>query len=63
MIYTTKYKNIKNRRNLKYPSIPSSISPVSHSDDQAIPSPPEQPSYEEERKRTNDPNESFSDED
>jgi hypothetical protein len=47
----TKYKNIKNRRNLKYPSVSSSISPVPHSDDLPIPSLPEQSSYEEDSKK------------
>jgi hypothetical protein len=61
MIGITKYKNIKKRRNLKYPSIPSSISPVPHSDDRPIPSLPEQSSHEEERQQKSDPNESFSD--
>jgi hypothetical protein len=58
-----KYKNIKNRRNLKYPSIPSSIAPVPHIDDLPIPYALEPSSYEEERERTIDPNESLSDED
>jgi hypothetical protein len=46
MIDITKYKNIKNRRNLKYPSIPSSMAPLPHSDDLPIPNPPEDTSYE-----------------
>jgi hypothetical protein len=58
-----KYKNIKNRRNLKYSCVPSSMAPVPHSDDLPIPNPPEHSSYEEERARTSDPNESFSNED
>jgi hypothetical protein len=62
MIVITKYKNIKNRRNLKYPSTPSSMAPVPHSDDLPIPNSPEHSSYEEERDRTSDPNESLSDE-
>jgi hypothetical protein len=61
MIDITKYKNIKNSRNLKYPSIPSSMAPIPHSDDVPIPNPPEHPSYEEERDRTSDPNESLYD--
>jgi hypothetical protein len=56
-------KKYKNRRHLKYPSLPLYISPVPHSDNLSLPSPPEESSYEEERKRTSDPNESFSDED
>jgi len=63
MIDIRNYKNIKNRRNLKYPSIPSSFAPVPHSDDLPIPYALEPSSYEEERGRTRDPNESFSDED
>jgi hypothetical protein len=63
MIGITKYTDIKNTKNLKYPSIPSSISPVPHSYDLPIPSLPEQSSYEEGRQRTRDPNESFPDED
>jgi hypothetical protein len=63
MIDITKYKNIKNKRNLKYPSIPASISPLPRSDDKSTPSPPEQSSYKEERERTCDPNESIFDED
>jgi hypothetical protein len=62
MIYI-KYNNIKNRRNLKYPSIPSYIAPVPHSDDLLIPYTLEPSSYEEERERTSDCNQSFSDED
>jgi hypothetical protein len=61
MIDKTKYKNIKNRINLKYPSIPSYMAPVPNSDDLPIPNPPEHSSYQEERKRTSDPNDSFSD--
>ena len=56
-------KKYKDRRHLKYPSLPVYISPVPHSDNLSLPSPPEESSYEEERKRTSDPNESFSDED
>jgi hypothetical protein len=41
MIAITKYKNIKNRRNYKYSSMPSSMAPVPHSDDVPIPIPPE----------------------
>lgn len=57
------YNNIKNRRNLKYPSIPSSIAAVLHSDDVPIPCLLEHSSYEKEREKTGDPDESFSDED
>jgi hypothetical protein len=58
-----KYKSIKNRRNLKYPSLPSSMAPVPHSDDLPISNPPKHSSYEEERDRTSDPTENLSDED
>jgi len=58
-----KYKNIKNRSKLKYPSLPSSIAPVPYSDDLPIPCALEPSSYEEERERTSDTNEGFSDED
>jgi len=63
MIGIRKYKNIKNRRKLKYPGIPSSIVPVAHSDDLLIPYALEPSSCEEERERTSDANVSFSDED
>jgi hypothetical protein len=39
------------------------MAPVPHSDDLLIPNAPEPSSYEEERERTSDPNESFPDED
>lgn len=63
MIDLRKYNNIKNRRNLKYLSIPSSIAPVPHSDDLPIPCLLEHSSYEKERERRGDPSENFSDED
>ena len=63
MIDIRKYKNIKNRRKLKYPSIPSSIASVLRSDDLPIPYALEPSSYEEEREGTSNANVSFSDED
>ncbi|KAJ4432901.1 hypothetical protein ANN_15157, partial [Periplaneta americana] len=46
----SKYKSVKNRRNLDYPSIPSSIAPVPHSNDLPVPKPPDQYSIDEEKK-------------
>ena len=37
MVDITHYKSIKNRKSIKYPSIPSSIAPVPHDNDMPIP--------------------------
>lgn len=59
----SKYKSVKNRRNLDYPSIPSSIAPVPHSNDLPVPKPPDQYSTDEESAIKSDSDETFLSED
>lgn len=60
MVDITHYKSTKNRKNIPYPSIPSSIAPVPHSEELPIPSPPKQSSEEEVKTSSEDSENSFS---
>lgn len=48
MVDITHYKSTKNRKHVQYPSIPSSIAPVPHSEELPIPLPPVNSSTEDE---------------
>ena len=54
MVDNTHYKSTKNRTNVPYPTIPSSIDPVPHCEELPIPSPPKHSISEDEVNNSSD---------